>query len=249
MADINVLLGIVGWAADGDYDPYKEYSKGKLVFYGGGSYLYTYPNPDTGVPLTDTSHWQQIASVGGQDLVDAAVAARDAAQGYAAQLAAGLLRPKGAYADLAALNAGTPTVADTDEIYITLDDGKWCYHNGTAWVAGGQFQAASVSADIGRLNDIAFGLTWTSGYVGLTGGDKIRFQSQVLKLCCLPGKRGYKIFRRIQSRERRRYFVLHKRQDFYIWSVSRGYQRHRANGHKPGRNILRKDFDQGKHTG
>ena len=69
------------------------------------------------------------------------------AQGYAAQLAAGLLRPKGTYANLTALNAGTPTVADPDEIYITLDDGNWCYHNGTAWVAGGQFQAAEMPLD------------------------------------------------------------------------------------------------------
>ena len=94
-----------------------------------------------GPPLTDTSHWQQIASIGGQDLVDAAVAARDAAQaqavlaqGYAAQLAAGTASPAGTYANLTALNTDDP---DNSKIYITLDDGNWCYHNGTrSWRAG-----------------------------------------------------------------------------------------------------------------
>lgn len=70
---------------------------------------------------------------------EAAAVSASAAAASAMQLAAGLLRPKGVYADLAALTAGTPTVADTDEIYITLADGKWCYHNGLAWVAGGAF--------------------------------------------------------------------------------------------------------------
>lgn len=105
------------------------------------------------------------------------------AQGYAAQLAAGLLRPKGTYADLAALNAGTPTVADTDEIYITLNDGKWCYHNGTAWIAGGQFQAASVAADLERISNYLDGgeylaiFTPESGYVT---SDSINVSGEVL---------------------------------------------------------------------
>ena len=53
--------------------------------------------------------------------------------------------PAGTYADLAALNADT--AADVSKIYITLDDGKWCYHNGTTWVAGGVYQAVSIAAD------------------------------------------------------------------------------------------------------
>ena len=132
-------LGRVAIVPQGIYSAAVEYKKLDLVNGLGGSYMYINSTPAAGVSLTDTTHWQQIASVGGQDLVDAAVAARDAAQGYAAQLAAGMLKPKGVYADLAALTAGTPTVADADEIYITLDDGKWCYHNGSAWVAGGAF--------------------------------------------------------------------------------------------------------------
>ena len=142
----------MGFVPKGAYNPANENKYGEWYTHEGGSYGYIYPTPSTGVPLSDTSHWQQIASMGGQDLVDAAVAARDAAQGYkdaaaasAAQLAAGLLRPKGTYANLAALNAGTPTVADTNEIYITLDNGNWCYHNGSAFVAGGVYMGTGLS--------------------------------------------------------------------------------------------------------
>ena len=63
--------------------------------------------------------------------------------------------PKGVYANLAALNAGTPTAPDVTKIYITDDDKKWCYHNGTTWVAGGVYQAASVATEIELLeNDL-----------------------------------------------------------------------------------------------
>ena len=78
--------------------------------------------------------------------VQAAEDAEDSASAAAAsalQLASGVASPAGTYANLTALNAGTPTVADTDEIYITLDDGKWCYHNGTAFVVGGAYQGTS----------------------------------------------------------------------------------------------------------
>ena len=61
---IYVPLGVVGWVADGDYNPNKEYSKGKWVSFGGGSYGYIYPTPSTGVPVTDKTHWQQIAEKG-----------------------------------------------------------------------------------------------------------------------------------------------------------------------------------------
>ena len=47
--------------------------------------------------------------------------------------------PAGTYANLTALNADT--AADVSKIYITLADGKWCYHNGSSWVAGGLYQA------------------------------------------------------------------------------------------------------------
>lgn len=50
--------------------------------------------------------------------------------------------PAGTYADLATLIAEDP---DHSKIYITLDDGKWCYHNGSAFVAGGVYQATSIA--------------------------------------------------------------------------------------------------------
>lgn len=53
--------------------------------------------------------------------------------------------PAGTYADLEALILANP---DHSKIYITLDDGNWCYHNGSAWVAGGVYQATSDHAEI-----------------------------------------------------------------------------------------------------
>ena len=91
------------------------------------------------------------AEVDAQSAQTAAEAARDLAQGYAAQLAAGVASPAGTYADLDALNADIANV-DTDRIYVTEYDGKWCYHNGSAFVAGGVYQAASVVGDIASIN-------------------------------------------------------------------------------------------------
>jgi hypothetical protein len=52
--------------------------------------------------------------------------------------------PAGTYADLAALNTADP---DHSKIYITLDNGNWCYYDtGTgAFVAGGVYQATEVA--------------------------------------------------------------------------------------------------------
>jgi hypothetical protein len=77
-----------------------------------------------------------------------AAAEADAAAASAAQLAAGVASPAGTFANLEALNAGTH---DHGKIYITLDDGKWCYYNGSAWVAGGVYQAASVAAELAEV--------------------------------------------------------------------------------------------------
>lgn len=147
-------LGAVGISTGGDYNPETVYKKYKVVSANGGSYMYINPTPAAGVPVTDTSHWQQIATIGGQDILDAvtaeknaAIAAKVLAEGYAAQLAAGTASPAGTYTNLAALNDGTPTAPNTAKIYITLNDGKWCYHNGSAWVAGGVYQATERPLD------------------------------------------------------------------------------------------------------
>lgn len=50
--------------------------------------------------------------------------------------------PAGTYADLAALILADP---DHSKTYITLDDGKWCYHNGTTWVEGGVYQSTGIA--------------------------------------------------------------------------------------------------------
>jgi|LSQX01.1.fsa_nt_gb glycerophosphoryl diester phosphodiesterase len=148
-------LGRVRFNMRGDYNPDADplYSLFDLVSDGGGSFVYINDTPSN-EPTSSTSQWQQIASVGGQDILDAvtaeknaAIAAKVLAEGYAAQLAAGIASPAGTYANLAALNAGTPTAPNIAKIYLTIDDGKWCYYNGTAWVSGGVYQATVLETD------------------------------------------------------------------------------------------------------
>ena len=55
---------------------------------------------------------------------------------------AGIASPAGTYVNLAALIAANP---DHSKTYITLDDGKWCYYNGSAFVSGGLYQATVAS--------------------------------------------------------------------------------------------------------
>lgn len=51
--------------------------------------------------------------------------------------------PKGTYATLSDLQAAFP--AGTTGIYVVTADGKWYYWNGTAWTAGGVYQATGVA--------------------------------------------------------------------------------------------------------
>ena len=91
-------LGAVGISAGGVYNPETVYKKYKVVSANGGSYMYINSTPAAGVPLTDTSHWQQIASRGmtGPSAYDAAVAG-----GYA-----------GTEVDFNAANAGIEAAKD-----------------------------------------------------------------------------------------------------------------------------------------
>ena len=57
-------LGAVGMSAGGVYNSETVYKKYKVVSANGGSYMYINPTPAAGVPVTDTSHWQQIAAQG-----------------------------------------------------------------------------------------------------------------------------------------------------------------------------------------
>ena len=57
-------LGAVSMTAGGVYNSETVYKKYKVVSANGGSYMYINPTPAAGVPVTDTSHWQQIASKG-----------------------------------------------------------------------------------------------------------------------------------------------------------------------------------------
>ena len=60
----SVPLGIVSLKAEGAYAADKLYKKGMWVTSSGSSYAYINPTPAAGVPVTDTSHWQQIAEKG-----------------------------------------------------------------------------------------------------------------------------------------------------------------------------------------
>lgn len=56
------------------------------------------------------------------------------------------------------LASGSPLVAssvsqmtDTNRVYVNTTDGKWYYHNGSSWVAGGTYQATEDSETVDRL--------------------------------------------------------------------------------------------------
>lgn len=60
----DAVLGSVRLNYKGPHNPATEYRFNNWVSANGGSYVYIYPTPSTGVPLTDTSHWHQIADKG-----------------------------------------------------------------------------------------------------------------------------------------------------------------------------------------
>ena len=60
----SVPLGIVSLKAEGAYAADKLYKKGMWVTSSGSSYAYINSTPAAGVPVTNTSHWQQIAEKG-----------------------------------------------------------------------------------------------------------------------------------------------------------------------------------------
>lgn len=51
--------------------------------------------------------------------------------------------PAGVYADLNALQSALDT--EKTRIYLTLDDGNWCYWNGSTWTKGGIYQATEIT--------------------------------------------------------------------------------------------------------
>ena len=44
--------------------------------------------------------------------------------------------------------ASTSAMTDTDQIYVLSTDGMWYYHNGSAWVAGGEYGAVATDATL-----------------------------------------------------------------------------------------------------
>lgn len=93
--------------------------------------------------------------------------------------------PKGTYATLAALQTAFPT--GNTNIYVVTADGKWYYWNGTAWTAGGTYQATgiadkSITPMHAIFQQIDLGtVTWTPGlYIGYANGNQITHADQSL---------------------------------------------------------------------
>lgn len=67
--------------------------------------------------------------------------------------------PRGVYASVSALTSADP---NHDYIYLVTDDGKWYYHNGTTWIAGGTYQSTGIGDGTISLNmfgtDVIFNL-------------------------------------------------------------------------------------------
>ena len=59
--------------------------------------------------------------------------------------------PAGVYATAEALATDDP---DHSKIYLVLADGKWYYHDGTSWTAGGTYQATTVSDNSVTLDNL-----------------------------------------------------------------------------------------------
>jgi hypothetical protein len=83
MADNN--LGRFVIIPSGTWDGGTAYKALNAVYLNGNSYLAILPSTNKN-PETEPTYWQLLASKGSQDIVDAAEAARDLAEGYAAQL-------------------------------------------------------------------------------------------------------------------------------------------------------------------
>lgn len=140
-------LGRVSIVPKGNYSAAVEYQRLDLVTDEGSSYIYINTTPSTGTALSNESYWMLVSSVGGQDLLDEAIAARDAAEAAAdaaalseTQLEAGLGSPAGVYATVGELETDYPT-GDT-HIYVVTADNEWYYWSGSAWTGGGPYLTA-----------------------------------------------------------------------------------------------------------
>ena len=120
-------LGAVSMSAGGVYNPETIYKKYKVVSANGGSYMYINPTPAAGVPLTDASHWQQIASQGdtGPSAYDAAVEAgyQGAEQDFEQAMAA-LPGATQAALEAAEIALATVDVEDWDRVKYFVRLGK-----------------------------------------------------------------------------------------------------------------------------
>lgn len=87
--------------------------------------------------------------------------------------------PKGTYATASALQTAFPT--GNANIYLVTADGKWYYWNGTAWTAGGVYQATTIAPKSITAEQLAFApITGVSGKnlfnkAAVTSGQYISF--------------------------------------------------------------------------
>jgi hypothetical protein len=109
----------------------------------------------------------------------------DIANNAAAITNIGNASPKGTYATLSALQTAFP--AGTTGIYVVTADGKWYYWSGSAWAAGGTYQATALAdgsftavksgTSLGSMQDYVY-INNTGYIISKSGTDlKVKFAS------------------------------------------------------------------------
>lgn len=147
-------LGIVGIKNCGAYDNSTNYEKLNVVTYQGSSYC-AKGNTVGNLP-TNTTYWDLLAQKGdtgetgdtgpqGPKPVKGVdyYTAEDIADLESTLASAVTSEVSEQLSDLASANptvvSSTSEMVDTTKIYVSLSDGKWYYHNGTAWTDGGDY--------------------------------------------------------------------------------------------------------------
>ena len=83
--------------------------------------------------------------------------------------------PKGVYPSLSSLSTAIPT--GNSNIYVTSDNGKWNYWNGSAWVVGGDYQTAVIQNAVNATSVISNG-----DFVNTTGWDAVSSSNGTLSV-------------------------------------------------------------------
>ncbi len=85
--------------------------------------------------------------------------------------------------------SGTPLPANsisemtnTERIYVNSQDGKWYYYNGENWVAGGNYQAVSLSQNAVNYNNLSYNLQANTPFLNVLNiSDNLNFENKAIK--------------------------------------------------------------------